>query len=57
LLQREEWKIYVQDVVQILAGPEKGATGKVLATIKDKQNPEVIVEGINMASSVSNCLS
>ncbi|GAX74497.1 hypothetical protein CEUSTIGMA_g1946.t1 [Chlamydomonas eustigma] len=47
-LQREDWKIFVEDIVQILAGPEKGATGKVLATIQDKQNPEVIVEGVNM---------
>ena len=39
-------KIRVNDQVKILAGKDKGKTGKVLKTLKKKD--KVIVEGINM---------
>ena len=39
-------KIKVNDEVKILAGKDKGKTGKVLKTLKKKD--KVIVEGINM---------
>jgi len=39
-------KIRVNDQVKILAGKDKGKTGKVLKTLKKKA--KVIVEGINM---------
>ena len=39
-------KIRVNDEVKILAGKDKGKTGKVLKTLKKKD--KVVVEGINM---------
>lgn len=39
-------KIKVNDEVKILAGKDKGKTGKVLKTLKKKD--KVVVEGINM---------
>ena len=48
MFQKKEWRIFVDDVVQVVTGPEKGATGKVLAIIKDKKQPELFVEGVNM---------
>lgn len=39
-------KIRVNDQVKILAGKDRGKTGKVLKTLKKKD--KVIVEGINM---------
>ncbi len=52
MFQHNQWRIYPDDVVQVITGPEKGITGKVLAVIKDKKQPEVIVEGINMVRSL-----
>ncbi|KAG1679971.1 hypothetical protein FOA52_007035 [Chlamydomonas sp. UWO 241] len=43
-----QWRIYVDDVVQVVTGSEKGATGRVLQVIKDNKQPEVVVEGVNM---------
>ncbi len=40
-------KIKVNDEVVILAGKDKGKTGKVLKTLRKKD--KVVVEGINMA--------
>ena len=39
-------KIKVNDQVKILAGKDRGKTGKVLKTLKKKD--KVVVEGINM---------
>lgn len=39
-------KIRVNDQVKILAGKDKGKTGKVLKTLKKKD--KVVVEGINI---------
>ncbi len=39
-------KIKVNDEVLILAGKDKGKTGKVIKTLKNKD--KVVVEGINM---------
>ncbi len=39
-------KIKVNDEVKILAGKDKGKTGKVLKTLRKKD--QVIVEGVNM---------
>ncbi len=39
-------KIKVNDQVKILAGKDRGKTGKVLKTLKKKD--QVVVEGINM---------
>ena len=39
-------KIKVNDEVKILAGKDKGKTGKVIKTLKKKD--KVVVEGINM---------
>lgn len=41
-------KIKKDDVVQVIAGKDKGATGKVLSV--DTKNHKVLVEGINMVS-------
>ena len=40
-------KIKVNDNVKILAGKDKGKTGKVLKTFKNEQ--KVVVEGINIS--------
>lgn len=39
-------KIKVNDTVKVIAGKDKGKTGKVLKTFKKKER--VLVEGINM---------
>lgn len=41
-------KIKKDDVVQVIAGKDKGATGKVLSV--DTKNHKVLVEGVNMVS-------
>lgn len=41
-------KIKKDDVVQVIAGKDKGATGKVLSV--DTRNHKVLVEGVNMVS-------
>lgn len=56
MFKHNQWRIYPDDVVQVITGPEKGITGKVLAVIKDKKQPEVIVEGINMVRSLGTAL-
>ena len=48
MFQNKQWRIFVDDLVQVVTGAEKGASGKVLAVIKDNKQPEVIVEGVNM---------
>lgn len=48
MFQKNQWCIFVDDMVQVVTGAESGATGRVLAVIKDKKQPEVIVEGVNM---------
>ncbi len=40
-------KIKVNDTVRVIAGEDKGKTGKVLKTFASKQ--KVVVEGINIA--------
>ncbi len=40
-------KIKVNDNVRVIAGADKGKTGKVLKTLKDKN--KVVVEGVNIA--------
>ena len=40
-------KIKVNDLVKILAGKDKGKTGTVLKTLKNKD--KVVVDGINIA--------
>lgn len=39
-------RVRKDDIVQVIAGDHKGATGKVLRVDKDKQR--VVVEGVNM---------
>ena len=39
-------KIKKDDLVQVIAGKDKGATGKVLSV--DTKNHKVLVEGVNM---------
>lgn len=41
-------KIKKDDLVQVIAGKDKGATGKVLSV--DTKNHKVLVEGVNMVS-------
>lgn len=41
-------KIKVGDNVQVIAGKDKGKTGKVLRTLRDED--KVIVEGVNVIS-------
>lgn len=41
-------KIKKDDLVQVIAGKDKGATGKVLSV--DTRNHKVLVEGVNMVS-------
>ncbi len=48
MFKNKQWKLFVDDVVEVVTGPEKGATGKILAMIPDTRQPEVIVEGVNM---------
>ena len=48
MFQKNQWRILPDDLVQVVTGSETGATGRVLAVIKDKKQPEVIVEGVNM---------
>lgn len=48
MFQKKQWRIFADDVVQVVTGAEKGATGKVLAVIRDAKQPEVIVDGVNM---------
>jgi ribosomal protein L24 len=51
MFQRNQWRIFPDDLVQVVTGSETGATGRVLAVIKDKKQPEVIVEGVNMVGA------
>jgi ribosomal protein L24 len=51
MFTQNQWRIFAEDVVQVVTGSEKGATGRVLAVMKDKKQPEVIVEGVNMVSA------
>ncbi len=44
-------KIKVNDNVVVLSGEDKGKTGKVLKTLKNKQ--KVVVEGINISKKHS----
>jgi large subunit ribosomal protein L24 len=43
-----KWKIRKDDEVKVLAGREKGKTGKVLKVLGDKN--QVMVEGINQVT-------
>tara|TARA_B100001059_G_C17625488_1_gene471715 strand:- start:371 stop:679 length:309 start_codon:yes stop_codon:yes gene_type:complete len=43
-----KFKIKVGDTVKVIAGDDKGAEGKVLQIIKDKNR--AVVEGVNMVS-------
>lgn len=44
-------KIKKDDLVQVIAGKDKGVTGKVLSV--DTKNNKVLVEGVNMVSKHS----
>jgi large subunit ribosomal protein L24 len=44
-------KVKVGDNVKILVGKDKGKTGKVIKTLKDKQ--KVVVEGLNLVKKHS----
>lgn len=50
MFQTKQWRIFVDDIVKVVTGAEKGASGKVLAVIKDTKQPEVIIEGVNLVS-------
>uniref|UniRef100_A0A061R2Z6 Large subunit ribosomal protein L24 n=1 Tax=Tetraselmis sp. GSL018 TaxID=582737 RepID=A0A061R2Z6_9CHLO len=42
------WKIVRGDTVKIIAGKDKGLTGKVKKVIRDPYNPRVVMENLNM---------
>ena len=42
------WRVVEGDLVQIMAGKEKGKQGKVLKVIKDERFPRVVVENLNL---------
>jgi hypothetical protein len=47
------WRVVEGDLVQILAGKDKGKQGKVLKVIKDERFPRVVVENLNIVSRPS----
>jgi hypothetical protein len=50
MFKRDVWRILRGDLVEIIAGKDKGEKGKVLAVIRDKRFPRVIVERKNLVS-------
>jgi hypothetical protein len=48
------WRIVEGDLVQILAGKDKGKQGKVLKVIKDERFPRVVVESLNIVSRAAH---
>jgi hypothetical protein len=52
MFQKGKWRILRGDLVQIIAGKDKGLTGRVLRVIRDTRFPRVIVEGRNMVGCV-----
>jgi hypothetical protein len=48
MFDKGKWRILRGDMVQIMAGRERGLVGRVLRVIRDERFPRVIVEGRNM---------
>lgn len=48
MFAKDKWRVLRGDLVQIMAGKDKGLTGRVLRVIRDTRFPRVIVEGRNM---------
>jgi ribosomal protein L24 len=48
MFQKDRWRLVTGDLVQIVAGKDKGLQGKILTVIRDKRFPRVIVENCNM---------
>jgi hypothetical protein len=48
MFQKDKWRVLRGDLVQIMAGKDKGLTGRVISVIRDKRFPRVVVEGRNM---------
>ncbi|KIY97348.1 50S ribosomal protein L24 [Monoraphidium neglectum] len=48
MFDKGKWRILRGDLVQIIAGKDRGLTGRVLRVLRDERFPRVIVEGRNM---------
>ena len=52
MFQNGKWKIIRGDLVEIIAGKDKGKQGRVLRVLRDERFPRVVVENRNLVSSV-----
>lgn len=53
MFKSNTWRILEGDVVEIIAGKDKGKQGKVLKVIRDVRFPRVLVENLNIVSHAS----
>ena len=51
MFKRDVWRILRGDTVEIIAGKDKGEQGKVIAVMRDKRFPRVVVEGKNLVNT------
>ena len=51
--QTTKWKILRGDKVMLTAGKDAGQVGTVLKVIRDPKFPRVVVEGLNLVSTLA----